>query len=107
MSREILRPDTTELRVTRRGERFFLDLGIDVADLRARRRVVARPCMDWTERRPHLAGSLGMRLCDCFIANGWVTRHSRDRSLRVTDRGRRAALRVFGLDLRQAPEPSA
>jgi hypothetical protein len=103
----MLRPGTDELRVTRRGERFFMDLGIDVAELRARRRVVARPCMDWTERRPHLAGSLGMRLCDCFVANGWVARHPRDRSVRVTDRGRHAVLRVFGLDLTHAPEVSA
>jgi len=98
VTRGLLRADQTEFHVTRRGERFFEGLGINVPALRGRRRVLARPCMDWTERRPHLAGNLGMHLRDCFISNAWVTRHARDRSLRLTERGRREMERLFGLD---------
>jgi DNA-binding transcriptional ArsR family regulator len=96
LARGVLRADDAEFRVTRRGERFFEELGIDVPAMRGRRRALARPCMDWTERRAHLAGSLGMHLRDCFVANDWVTRHAHDRSLRLTERGRRAVARLFG-----------
>jgi len=87
----------SEFRVPPRGERFFGSLGIDVSGLRRGRRVLARRCMDWTERRPHLAGSLGMALLGRFIANHWLTRHARDRSVRVTEGGRWAMLRLFGV----------
>ena len=96
--------DEQALRALRdRAAPFFREIGIDVADLRRRRRPLARPCMDWTERRPHLAGSLGMHLGDRFLANAWVVRHPRDRSLRLTERGRRAVTRVFGLDAASVP----
>jgi hypothetical protein len=45
--------------VTDDGERRLEDAGIEVARLRRERRALARPCLDWTERRPHLAGALG------------------------------------------------
>ena len=70
--------------VTRRGEEQFSALGIDIAEARAKRRGFARACMDWTERRPHLAGSLGAAVRERFLAAGWVERNPHDRALRVT-----------------------
>lgn len=52
------------------------------------RRPVVRGCLDWTERRPHIAGRLGAHLLDTLVAEGWVSRVSGDRSLRVTEIGR-------------------
>ncbi|WP_136707211.1 helix-turn-helix domain-containing protein [Agromyces sp. H66] len=54
------------------------------------RRPVVRGCLDWTERRPHIAGRLGAHLLETLIAEGWVARVPGDRSLRVTEVGRRA-----------------
>ena len=54
------------------------------------RRPVVRGCLDWTERRPHIAGRLGAHLLGTLIAEGWVARMPGDRSLRVTDVGREA-----------------
>ncbi|WP_448809790.1 ArsR/SmtB family transcription factor [Agromyces bauzanensis] len=54
------------------------------------RRPVVRGCLDWTERRPHIAGRLGAHLLDTLLAEGWVSRVPGDRSLRVTDVGRQA-----------------
>jgi hypothetical protein len=51
---------------------------------------VVRGCLDWTERRPHIAGRLGAHLLGTLIAEGWVARMPEDRSLRVTDVGREA-----------------
>jgi len=49
-----------------------------------------RGCLDWTERRPHIAGRLGAHLLDTMLAEGWVSRVAGDRSLRITDEGRAA-----------------
>lgn len=54
------------------------------------RRPAVRGCLDWTERRPHIAGRLGAHLLDTLLAEGWVSRVHGDRSLRVTDAGRAA-----------------
>jgi len=85
--------------VTTRGERFFRELGVDVPALRRGRRILGRACTDWTERRPHLAGSLGKALLDRFVANTWLTRPNGDRSVQLTDRGRRAVARLFEVNI--------
>jgi DNA-binding transcriptional ArsR family regulator len=54
-----------------------------------RRGVVARRCMDWTERRPHIGGALGTTLLEAFVDRGWLARKRETRALRVTDRGLR------------------
>src|SRR5215475_1724076 len=51
-----------------RGEQCFTKLGIEVERLRGLRRTFARQCVDWTERRPHIAGALGAALCSRFLA---------------------------------------
>lgn len=53
------------------------------------RRPAVRGCLDWTERRPHIAGRLGTHLLERLLAEGWVVRRSGDRSLRVTEAGDR------------------
>lgn len=75
-----------DYRLTRGGERFFGAIGIDLETLHATRRHLARQCMDWSERRPHLAGAAGAAVCELFVRSGWVERAT-GRSLRVTQRG--------------------
>ena len=64
-------------------------LGVDEAmpDDSSRRPVV-RGCLDWTERRPHIAGRLGAHLLGRLLDDGWVARVPGDRSLRISDAGR-------------------
>ncbi|MGY2702726.1 hypothetical protein [Nocardioides sp. HB32] len=72
---------------------------MDVGAARARRRSFARPCLDWTERRPHLAGSLAAGITDGLVERGWFVRRSADsRALRLTDAGR-AGMQALGCDL--------
>lgn len=75
--------------VTATGTEQFVALGIDVGAIRAARRTFARPCLDWTERRNHLAGGLAAALTARMLELGWFThRTTHDRALRLTDRGR-------------------
>ena len=62
------------------------------------RRAYARPCLDWSERRPHLAGSLGTAVADTMLERAWVTRVPRTRALRVTDAGREGLHAALGID---------
>ncbi|WP_205629219.1 winged helix-turn-helix domain-containing protein [Jiangella muralis] len=65
----------------------------------ASRRPLVRSCLDWTERRPHLAGATGAALCSHAVAAGWVVPSRRSRALRVTDLGRAALRDQLGLEL--------
>lgn len=85
--------------VPAQGAQFWKDLGVDVEAARAQRRAFASPCNDWTERRPHLAGSLGAAMLDAFFAHRWVARAKETRALLVTDAGARDLRRYFAIDL--------
>jgi DNA-binding transcriptional ArsR family regulator len=62
------------------------------------RRAYARPCLDWSERRPHLAGALGAAVAESLLARRWVTRVPRTRAVRVTDAGREGLRGALGVD---------
>jgi DNA-binding transcriptional ArsR family regulator len=73
------------------------ELRIDVADLQQGRRAVARPCVDWSERRRHVAGALGAALASSVLERCWVHRRAGNRSLEVTAAGCEALERQFGI----------
>jgi DNA-binding transcriptional ArsR family regulator len=85
--------------VTERGVAFLREFGVDLAAARSRRRIFCRPCLDWTERRPHLGGSIGAGLAQRCFDLGWVARMREGRALLVTPKGRRGLGEVFGLSL--------
>jgi hypothetical protein len=85
--------------LTAAGERRLDALGIDVPRLREQRRAFARPCLDWTERRPHLAGAVGAAIAQHALTARWVSHVPGTRALRVTDDGRRGFLEEFALNL--------
>jgi DNA-binding transcriptional ArsR family regulator len=75
------------IRLTEAGVRWFADLGIDTAELAGRRRMLCRPCMDWSERRQHLAGALGCALLSRICELKWAKRDGDSRVIRFTPRG--------------------
>ncbi|HXS64216.1 MAG TPA: helix-turn-helix domain-containing protein [Streptosporangiaceae bacterium] len=76
--------DDRDHAVTGRGRALLLALDIDADPLEASRRVLARSCVDWTQRLPHLAGALPAALTTRFLELGWVSR-GQGRGLRVTE----------------------
>jgi DNA-binding transcriptional ArsR family regulator len=91
--------------VTAHGERFLADFGIEVAPLRQQNRVFCKPCLDWSERRPHLAGSVGAALARRLLALNWIERQRDSRALSITRTGERGLRDTFRLVL--AGEPAA
>jgi len=90
---------TAALEPTRRGAKRFAELGIDVEELAGRRRPFAKRCLDWTERRHHLAGSLGAALASRCFELGWIERLPTSRAVLLTDAGRNALARELAIDL--------
>jgi DNA-binding transcriptional ArsR family regulator len=68
---------------------FFDKLGIDINALKLQRRPLLRTCLDWTERRPHLAGSLGAAILDRMFALRWARREADSRAVVFTPSGER------------------
>jgi DNA-binding transcriptional ArsR family regulator len=81
------------------GVVFLEKFGIDLAAARSRRRIFCRPCLDWTERRPHLGGTVGAVLARRCFDLKWVQRTRDSRALIVTPEGRRGLADRFGLSV--------
>jgi DNA-binding transcriptional ArsR family regulator len=75
--------------VTDAGARAFAQLGIDLDAIRASRRRFAFACVDWSVRRPHLAGALGAAVLRAALEKRWVTQDLDSRALNITAAGRR------------------
>jgi hypothetical protein len=85
--------------LTDAGEKWCQQMRIDVPALRAGRRPLTRQCLDWTERRHHLAGALGAALTDRFLKFRWITRAGRGRAVKLTELGKGALRTQIGLSL--------
>jgi DNA-binding transcriptional ArsR family regulator len=91
--------------VTDPGIELFGRIGIDVdAFLSTRRgkhsaRILCRPCLDWSERRPHLAGAVGAVLCTHSFTKGWIRHIDGTRAVTITPKGQRIFREQFGVQL--------
>ncbi|WP_107117092.1 ArsR/SmtB family transcription factor [Streptomyces curacoi] len=86
----------TGFALTDAGLRWFDAAGIHLD--RGGRRPLARACLDWTERRPHLAGVAGAALCRHALDAGWCVRIGSERAVKVTAAGERALSELLGID---------
>jgi DNA-binding transcriptional ArsR family regulator len=84
--------------VTPMGAAWFDSIGLDLAALKSSPRGLARQCLDWTERRHHLAGPLGVALMQALCANGWLRRSRESRAVRITPKGHGELKRHLGVD---------
>jgi len=89
-------------RLTPAGEARLAGLGVDLSGVRPGPRGLARPCLDWTERRRHLAGPLAARLLTRFFELGWLERGQENRAAVLTSTGRAGLREAFGIELSEA-----
>jgi hypothetical protein len=87
-----------DYRLTEVGVRELREFGIDFESL-PRRRPLVRYCVDWSEQRHHLAGSLGAALADQMFERGWIRRADRSRAVHVSEAGYAGLRERFGLEL--------
>lgn len=89
--------DEESLVLTTAGENWLSD-ALELP-FRPGRRTPSRACMDWTERRPHLAGAAGAHLCSVFHDRQWVRPARGSRAVTLTADGRGALHRLFGAQI--------
>ncbi len=90
MGRDMVRKSNGDLSLTDNGHNFMSEFGIGVDQLCKLRRPLLRPCLDWSARRNHLAGSLGVALLDRFLQLGWAKRQSGSRIVQFSRTGESA-----------------
>jgi len=102
VAREYIALDDEAAEITTAGTRFFTEFGLELSALRSTRRRFCRLCLDWTERRPHIAGAVGAAMTKRYFDLGWMQRLERSHAVVVTALGRRGFQQTFGID---ASEP--
>lgn len=95
VARGVIDSDGENLTVTGEGRSELSELGIDLAKLTSSRRPLCKSCLDWSERRSHLAGTLGKALLQHFVEHGWARRSSESRAVLFTPEGERKFLSLF------------
>jgi DNA-binding transcriptional ArsR family regulator len=85
--------------LTQDGTKALERIGVDLQAVRMLRRRFAYPCLDWSERRPHIGGALGAALLKVALKRKWVVQDLDSRALDVTNMGRREMLARFGARL--------
>ena len=85
-----LRSKGRDFELTRLGHERLTALDVDLSGARSARRSFARPCVDLTERRPHIGGALGAALLEMYLARSWILRMRGSRAVSVTPKGTQA-----------------
>lgn len=87
----------SDLELTASGRHIFREIGIDTDELASRRRAFCRNCLDWSERRHHLAGAVGAALMQRIIELGWAKRVADSRVIEFSVAGEQVPRKMFVL----------
>ncbi len=98
LSHKYLHHKNGNLILSKAGEDFIRDFGIDLDKLQASRSIMCKECLDWSERRSHLAGSLGRAFLNQFENLNWVKRDTKSRVIKFNSKGQRAFDLAFSLE---------
>ena len=87
VTRKLLVVDKDLVEITPRGTKFVAEFGVDLASVQTSRRPLCKKCLDWSERRSHLAGSLGAALLNRVFELKWARREADGRVVRFSPGG--------------------
>ena len=95
LARDFVVVATEGITLTDLGAKFVTEFGIDLDALHKKKVPLCRECLDWSERRPHLAGSLGRAFLDQFEAIAWAKRDQKSRAVLFSATGDAAFTKAF------------
>jgi len=98
IKKDYLKPFPDRFEITPAGIIFFERIGIDTRLFNTQKRTIAKPCLDWTERRFHLAGSLGSSLLQKLLKEDLMRRTENSRALQITFKGKKELFEQLGLE---------
>ena len=99
VDRNYLTKEQEHFNLSEEGQKWFLDLGIDPERIKNQKRHFAKPCLDWSERKHHLAGALGAALLRYMLGNGWLRRVDGSRSILITAKGKQGLREGLRIDV--------
>ena len=85
--------------LTEKGTAFFNDFGLPLAELKKQKRQFAKACLDWSERKYHISGSLGASILNKMLAQDWLRKTKNSRHVVITSLGKKGLKDSFGIDL--------
>lgn len=81
--------------ISSEGKKWFSDFGINLEEAQKQKRIFLKPCLDWSERRNHLAGSVGAMLLNKMIIEDWIRKTKNSRAIIITGKGEKEFLKYF------------
>jgi len=95
VQQKIIVENKNNFEVHKKGQKWFSNLGIDIDNLKQQRRLFVKPCLDWSERRHHIAGSLAASLLDKMLSSDWIRRTKNSRAVIITGKGQKKLYEYF------------
>ncbi|OIA98645.1 transcriptional regulator [Paenibacillus sp. LC231] len=98
LSAGVLSEVEDQFTVTEKGEGFFKAFQVDLCRVKRKRRSFTHRCLDWSERRHHLAGALGHALLERLLELHWIQRVPNTRAIKITPEGKKGLQEIFHID---------
>ncbi|WP_214484775.1 helix-turn-helix transcriptional regulator [Bacillus sp. SM2101] len=99
IDKEFLTLEDGEYVVTNQGKKWFLNFGINIEEANTKRRIFAKPCLDWSERRYHISGWLGSAIAKLFFEQEWITKAEKNRAVHLTKKGTKVLQDQLGINM--------
>jgi len=95
LEQKIIIEKNNTFEVTSEGEKWLSDFGVNIGDAKKQKRIFLKPCLDWSERRYHIAGSVGTLLLNKMLEQDWIRRTKDSRVIIITAKGEKEMLKSF------------
>lgn len=99
LEQKIIVDNKNVFEISPKGEKWFSDFGINVDEVKKQRRLFLKPCLDWSERRNHIAGSLATSIFDKMVSNDWLRKTNDSRAIIITGKGEKELYEYFKIVL--------
>jgi predicted transcriptional regulator len=95
LEQKIILDQNNTFEISSEGEKWFSDFGINLVEAQKQKRIFLKPCLDWSERRNHIAGSVGTLLFNKMLKEDWFRKNENSRAITVTGKGEKELLKYF------------